>query len=110
MKDVMTFIKKGKLSPYYVSPYQILRRVGKVAYKLKLHCDLALVYLVFIFVEKCVGDQTSIVPFKSLGLKESLSYEEVPIEILDRQVRKLRNREVPFMKVRCRNQLVNGST
>ncbi|KAH0644963.1 hypothetical protein KY284_032847 [Solanum tuberosum] len=58
MKGVMRFGKKGKLSPQYVGPYQILRRVGTVAYELALPNELAL---------------------------ENLSYEEVPVEILDRQ-------------------------
>ncbi|WMV46608.1 hypothetical protein MTR67_039993 [Solanum verrucosum] len=73
MKGVMRFGKKGKLSPRYVGPYQILRRL-------------------------CVGDLTSIVPLECLGVDESLSYEEVPVEILDRQVKKLRNKEVASVK------------
>ncbi|WMV41505.1 hypothetical protein MTR67_034890 [Solanum verrucosum] len=61
-------------------------------------------------LKKCVGDPTSIVPLEGLGVKENISYEEVPFEILDRQVKKLRNKEVALVKVLWRNQLVEGAT
>jgi len=101
----MRFGKKGKLSPRYVGPYQIFRCIGKVAYELDLPNDLASVHLVFYvsLLKKCIGDPISIVPLESLGKKDSLSYEEVPVEILDRQVRKLRNKEVASVKVIWRN-------
>ncbi|WMV41422.1 hypothetical protein MTR67_034807 [Solanum verrucosum] len=71
---------------------QILRRIGKVSYELELPNELASVHLVFhgSMLTKCVGDPTSIVPLEDFGVKENLSYEEVPVEILDRQVKKLR--------------------
>ena len=47
MKGVMRFGKKGKLSPRYVGPYKILKRVFKVAYELEVPKELAAVYLVF---------------------------------------------------------------
>ncbi|WMV24167.1 hypothetical protein MTR67_017552 [Solanum verrucosum] len=102
MKGVVRFRKKGKLSPCYVRPYQILRRIGNVAYELDLPNDLTSVHPFshVSLLNKCVGDSTSIVTF------ESLSYEEVPIDILDRQVKKLRNKEVAFIKVLWRNQRV----
>ena len=50
-------------------------------------------------LKKCVGDPTSIVPLESLAVKDSLSYEDVLVEILDRQVRRLRNKEVASVKV-----------
>ncbi|WMV18912.1 hypothetical protein MTR67_012297 [Solanum verrucosum] len=74
MKGVMRFGKKGKLSPHYVGPYEILK------------------------------------PVEGLGVNENLSYEEVPVEILDRQVKKLRNKEVASVKVLWRNHLVEGAT
>ncbi|WMV24234.1 hypothetical protein MTR67_017619 [Solanum verrucosum] len=61
-------------------------------------------------LKKCVGDPTSILPWESLDIKDSLSYEEVPIEILDRQVWRLRDKEIASMKVFWRNQLVEGGT
>ncbi|WMV55169.1 hypothetical protein MTR67_048554 [Solanum verrucosum] len=73
-----------------------LRHICKVAYELDLPNDLALVHPVFhvSMMKKYVGDLTSIVPLESLGIKDSLSYEEITVEILDLQVWKLRNKEV----------------
>jgi len=61
-------------------------------------------------LKKCVGDPTSIVSIEGLGVDESLSYEEVLVEILDQQVTKLRNKEIASVKVLWRNQLVEGAT
>ena len=61
-----------------------------------------------LLLKKCVGDPASIVPLESVVVKDSLSY--VPIEILDRQVRRLRNKEVASVKVLCRSQSVEGAT
>ncbi|WMV25702.1 hypothetical protein MTR67_019087 [Solanum verrucosum] len=87
MKRVMRFGKKGKLSPRYVGPYRILKRIGKVAYELELPADLAAVHPVFhiSLLKKCVGNPVSIVPLESVAVKYSLSYDDVPVEILDRQ-------------------------
>ncbi|WMV13376.1 hypothetical protein MTR67_006761 [Solanum verrucosum] len=112
MKGVMRFGKKGKLSSRYVGPYQILRSVSKVAYELHLTNDLATVHSDFhvSILKKFVGDSTSVVPLEGLGVDESLLYEEVLIEILDRQVKKLRNKEVSSVKVLWKNHLVEGAT
>ncbi|WMV41614.1 hypothetical protein MTR67_034999 [Solanum verrucosum] len=50
------------------------------------------------------------VPLEGFGVKENLSYEKVPIELLDGQVKKFRNKEVSYVKVLWRNQLVEGAT
>ncbi|WMV58432.1 hypothetical protein MTR67_051817 [Solanum verrucosum] len=55
-------------------------------------------------LKKCVGDPTSIVPLESVAMKDSLTYEDVSDDILDRQVRRFRNKEVPLTKVLWRNQ------
>ncbi|WMV18693.1 hypothetical protein MTR67_012078 [Solanum verrucosum] len=112
MKGVLRFGKKGKLGPRYIGPYEILKRVGKVAYELKLPIELAPVYLVFhiSMLKKCIGDPVSILPLEGLGVNENLSYEEVPIEIIDRQVKMLRNKEVASVKVLWKKHLVEGAT
>ncbi|WMV08778.1 hypothetical protein MTR67_002163 [Solanum verrucosum] len=61
-------------------------------------------------LKKCVGDPTSIVSLEGLGFDERLSYEKVPVEILDQQVKRLRNKEIASVKVLWRNQLVGDST
>ena len=72
-----------------------------MAYELELPAKLAAVHLVFhiSLLKKCVGDPVSIVPLKSVAMNDSLSYEDVLVEILDRLVRRLRNKEVDSVKV-----------
>ncbi|WMV09413.1 hypothetical protein MTR67_002798 [Solanum verrucosum] len=112
MKGVMRFGKKGKLSPRYVGPYRISKRVGNVAYELELPQELATVHPVFhiSMLKKCMGDPSLIIPTENIGIKDKLSYEEIPIQILDRQVRKLRTKEVAYVKVLWRNQFVKEAT
>ncbi|KAF3648227.1 CCHC-type integrase [Capsicum annuum] len=112
MKGVKRFGKKGKLSPRYVGLFRILSRFGKVAYKLKLPSDLASVYQVFhvSLLKKCIGDPAIVVPIQSVDIQNSLSYEEILVEILDYQTRWLRNKEVPLFKVLWRNQSMEGCT
>ncbi|XP_069148029.1 uncharacterized protein [Solanum lycopersicum] len=85
MKVVMRFGKKRKISPRYVGPYKILKRIVKVAYKLELRAKLAAVHSVFhiSLLMKFVGDPASIMPLESVAVKDSLSYEDVPVENLD---------------------------
>ena len=77
-----------------MSPYEIFQRVSNFAYELKQPSELALVYQVFhvSMLKKSIGDPESILPIEGLGVKDNLSYEELPIEILDRKVNKLWNK------------------
>ncbi|WMV25912.1 hypothetical protein MTR67_019297 [Solanum verrucosum] len=112
MKGVMRFGKKGKLSPRYIGSYRISKRVGKVAYELELPQELAAVHSVFhvSMLNKCMGDPSLIIPIEYIGINDSLSYKEIPIQNLDRQVRKLRTKEVASVKVIWRNQYVEEAT
>ena len=94
MNGVMSFCKKGKLSPRYVGPYEISQRVGKVVYEFKLPSKLASVHPVFhvSVLMKYISDPNSILPIDGLVVQENLSYEEVLVEIFDRKVKKLRNK------------------
>ena len=86
--------------------------MGEVAYELALPAEQASVHPVFhvSMLKNCLGDPTSILPFEGLGVYEDLSCEEVPIEILDRQFKRLRNKEIVTVKVLWRNHLVEGAT
>ncbi|WMV51628.1 hypothetical protein MTR67_045013 [Solanum verrucosum] len=101
MKGVMKFGKKGKLSPRYIGPYRISKRMGNVAYELELPQELAAVHSLFhiSMLKKCMGDTSLIIPTKNIEIKDNLSYEEIPVLILDRQVHKLRTKEVASIKV-----------
>ena len=86
--------------------------MGKVAYELALPAELASIHPVFhvSMLKKCLGDPASILPIEGLGVDEDLSYKEIPVEILERQVKRLRNKEVAIVKVLWRNNLVEGAT
>ncbi|WMV08270.1 hypothetical protein MTR67_001655 [Solanum verrucosum] len=111
MKGLMRFGKKGKLSPSYVGPSRILKRVGNVAYELEFPKELAVVHKVFhiSLLKNCVGDPTSIVSLGSMAVKDSLTYEDLSVEILDRQVHRLRNKEVASVKILWRSRFVEGA-
>ncbi|KAH0722658.1 hypothetical protein KY290_005316 [Solanum tuberosum] len=100
MKGVMRLGKKGKLSPRYIGPYRISKRIGNVAYELELRQELTAVHPVFhiSMLKKCIGNPSLIIPTENIGIKDSLSYEEILVQILDRQVRKLRTKEVASVK------------
>ena len=86
--------------------------MGKVAYELNLPNDLEMFHPVFhvSMLRKFVGDGSTIVPLQDVTIEENLSYEEVLVEILDRQVKKLRNKEIASVKVLWRNQYVESAT
>ena len=88
MKGVMRFGKKGKLSPRYIGPYQIIRRIGKVAYELDLPASLGDVHSVFhvSILCKCFGDPSRVFPVDDIQVAEELTYKEQPVAILDRQL------------------------
>ncbi|WMV08993.1 hypothetical protein MTR67_002378 [Solanum verrucosum] len=92
MKGAMRFGKKGKLSPRYISPYRISKRVGNVAYELELPQELVAVHPVFhiSMLKNCMGDPLLIISIEDIWIKDSFSYEEILVQILDRQVCKLR--------------------
>ena len=92
---------QGKLDPRYIGPYEILRRVGEVAYELVLPPQLAKVHNVFHVsqLRRYVFDPSHVLQHEPIQLVESLQYEEKPLRILGREVRKLRSRTIPLVKV-----------
>ena len=86
--------------------------MGEVSYELALPAERASVHTVFhvSMLKKCLSDPTSILPGEGLGVNEALSYKDVPLQILDRQVKRLRNKEIATVKVLWRNHLVEGAT
>ncbi|XP_074277497.1 uncharacterized protein LOC141601129 [Silene latifolia] len=112
MRGVMRFGKKGKLSQKFIGPYEILDRVGEVAYRLALPPALDRVHNVFHVsqLRKYVSDPSHILEMENIELDESLSYDEIPKEILDRKVRKTRNGETVLLKVLWSNHNVEEAT
>ncbi|KAA0036857.1 pol protein [Cucumis melo var. makuwa] len=101
MKGVLRFEKKGKLSLCFVGPFEILERIGPIAYRLVLPLVFSTVHDVFhvSMLRKYVVDPTHVVNFEPLHINENLSYEEQPVEILVRELKMLRNRGIALVKV-----------
>ena len=96
-----------------MGPYQIFRRVRKVAYELELPMEMNMVHSVFhvSMLRMSVGDPSAIVPLYIVVIVEdTLTYKEVSLEILDRQVKRLRNKDIASVKVLWRNQQVESAT
>ncbi|KAK9048751.1 hypothetical protein SSX86_032282 [Deinandra increscens subsp. villosa] len=100
-KGVIRFRKRGKLSPRFIGPFKILARVGKVAYQLELPEELSGIHNTFhvSYLRKCLADESAYVPLDDLVIDDKLNYVERPIAILDRNVKRLRNKEVNQVKV-----------
>ncbi|XP_070017573.1 uncharacterized protein [Nicotiana sylvestris] len=86
--------------------------VAEVAYELELPSELEFIHPVFhiSMIRKCIGDPSRVVSIKDVQVTEDLSYEEVPVAILDRQVRKLITKDVASVKVLWRNKNMEEMT
>ncbi|WMV37156.1 hypothetical protein MTR67_030541 [Solanum verrucosum] len=110
--DMIIFYHPGKANVVVDALSRIFKRIGNVAYQLELSQELVAVHPVFhvSMLKMCMGDPSLIIRTEDIGIKDSLSYEEIPVQILDRQVRKLRTKEVASAKVLWRNQFVEKAT
>ena len=111
-KGIMRFGRKGKLSPRYVSPFEILERIGEVAYKVALPPDLAHVHPVFhvSMLRRYVPDPLHIIDYVPLQVQADLTYQEEPVKILDHKEQVLRNKTIPLVKVLWRNATTEEAT
>ncbi|GJX51905.1 putative reverse transcriptase domain-containing protein [Tanacetum coccineum] len=101
-KGVVRFGKRGKLNPRYVGPFKVIERVGEVAYKLELPEELSRVHNTFHVsnLKKCHADEPLAVPLDGLNLDDKLHFVEEPVEIVDREVKRLKRSRIPLVKVR----------
>nr|GEZ87393.1 hypothetical protein [Tanacetum cinerariifolium] len=101
-KGVVRFGKREKLNPRYVGPFNVLERVGDVAYKLDLPEELSKVHNTFHVsnLKKCHADEPLAVPLDGLHVDDKLHFDEEPVEIMDREVKRLKRSQIPLVKVR----------
>ncbi|GJR04469.1 putative reverse transcriptase domain-containing protein [Tanacetum coccineum] len=101
-KGVVHFGKRGKLNPRYVGPFKVLEKVREVAYKLELPEELSRVHNTFHVsnLKKCYADEPIAIPLDGLHFDDKLQFVEEPVEIMDREDKRLRKSRVPIVKVR----------
>ena len=104
-KGVLRFGKRGKLSPRYIGPYRIVERIGEVAYRLEFPSDLDVSML-----RKYILDPSRVLTEQPVEIQENLTYEEEPVQILNRREQVLHNKTIPLVKVLWRSHTVEEAT
>ncbi|GKB24439.1 putative reverse transcriptase domain-containing protein [Tanacetum coccineum] len=99
-KGVIRFGKRGKLNPRYTGPFKIIAKVGTVAYRLELPEQLNRVHSTFHVsnLKKCMSDETLAIPLDEIQIDDKLYFIEEPVEIMDREVKRLKQIRIPIVK------------
>ena len=100
-RKILRFGKKGKSSQRFIGPYEILERIGPVAYRLALPPELAKLHNVFhvSMLRRYRSDGSHILPVQDIQVQSDFTFDEEPKAILDREVKQLQNKQVPLVKV-----------
>nr|GEW42892.1 putative reverse transcriptase domain-containing protein [Tanacetum cinerariifolium] len=100
-KGVIRFGKRGKLNSRYIGPFKILAKVGTVAYRLELLEQLSKVDSTFHVskLKKCMEDEPLAIPLDEIQVDDKLNFIEEPVEIMDREVKRLKQSRIPIVKV-----------
>ncbi|GJY74985.1 putative reverse transcriptase domain-containing protein [Tanacetum coccineum] len=92
---------------FEVGPFEILERIGPVTYRLRLPLELSSVHDTFHVsnLKKCLADANLHVPLEGIKVDKTLCFVEEPVEIMDREVKKLKRSRIPIVKIfpKCLN-------
>ena len=111
-KKVMRFGKNGKLRPRFIELYEVIEKVGPVAYRLALPPELEKIHNVFhvSMLRRYRSNPTHVVSSKMIELIPNLTYEEEPVEILAQEVKELWKKGIPLVKLLWRNHKTEEAT
>jgi hypothetical protein len=100
-RGIQRFGVKGKLSPRYIGPFEILKIRGPVAYRLQLPPQLAAIHDIFHVsqLRKCVKVPTEIIDPQAIEIESDLTYTEHPIKVLDAKERSARRETIKMYKI-----------
>ncbi|GKB51670.1 hypothetical protein Tco_0902423 [Tanacetum coccineum] len=100
-KWVIGFGKREKLNPRYIGPFKILAKVGTLTYRLELPEQLSRVYSIFHVsnLKKCFVDEPLAILLDEIQIDDKLNFIKEPVEIMDREVKRLKQSRIPIMKV-----------
>nr|GEW62330.1 reverse transcriptase domain-containing protein [Tanacetum cinerariifolium] len=100
-KGVVRFGKQGKLNPRYIGHFKVLAKVGTVAYRIELPQQLSRVHSTFHVsnLKKCLSDEPLAIPLDELHIDDKLRFIKEPVEIMDREIKRLRQIRIPIIKV-----------
>ncbi|RVX07813.1 Transposon Ty3-G Gag-Pol polyprotein [Vitis vinifera] len=112
MKSIMRFGRKGKPSSCFVGPFEVLERVGTLAYKVALSPSLSKIHNVFHVstLRKYIYDPSHVVELEPIQIYEDLTYEEVPVLIVDVMNKVLRHVVVKLVKIQWSNHSIREAT
>ncbi|GJW11740.1 hypothetical protein Tco_1577567 [Tanacetum coccineum] len=105
-KGVVRFGKKGKLAPQYVGPFEIVERVGPVAYRLRLPQELSCIHDTFHVsnLKKCLAEKYLQVTLEEIKIDDRLYFVKELVEIVDMEVKRLKRSWIPIVKVRWKSR------
>ncbi|GJT68995.1 putative reverse transcriptase domain-containing protein [Tanacetum coccineum] len=105
-KGAVRFRKRGKLCPHYIGPFRTIARVGPVAYTLELPEELKGIHSTFHVsnLKKCLAEGDIVVLIDEIQLDDKLHMIEEPVEVVDREVKRLKQSRIPIVKVRWNSQ------
>ena len=111
-KKVIRFGNKGKLSPRFIGQYGVIENMGPVTYRLALPPKLEKIHNVFhvSMLRRYRLDLSYVVSSETIELRPDLTYEEEPVDILTREMKELRNKRIPLVKVLWRNHKTKEAT